>query len=210
MMHTVFLVLTILLLTISSIWVFSTYFPCPSWLAWMVEIDNPFTNINRSNTIIEYLNPTPGMKILDAGCGPGRLTISLAQKVGAHGEVVALDLQQEMLNRVKAKAQAANLNNIRFLHAGIGEGKLECNYYDCITLVTVLGEIPDQQTALNELFNALKPGGILSITELIFDPHFQRKSKVLALAQAVGFKEKAFSGNRFAYTVHLQKPFNHS
>jgi ubiquinone/menaquinone biosynthesis C-methylase UbiE len=65
------------------------------------------------------------------------------------------------LQRVQAKAQAANLNNIRFLQAGAGEDKLEHSYYDRAVLVTVLGEIPDREAALREIVEALKPGGIL-------------------------------------------------
>jgi ubiquinone/menaquinone biosynthesis C-methylase UbiE len=171
----------------------------------MVELDNPFTKTNRASTIIEHLGLKPGMKVLDAGCGPGRLTIPVAQKIGAQGEVVAMDLQQGMLNRVKEKVLAANLSNIRYLQAGIGEGKLERNYYDRVLLVTVLGEIPDRKTALKEIFYALKPGGILSVTEVIFDPHFQRQSTVLKLAKPIGFKEKNIMGNSIAYTMHLER-----
>lgn len=43
--------------------------PCPSWLGWMVEMDNPFTRTNRSGEIISHLGLTPGMAVLDAGCG---------------------------------------------------------------------------------------------------------------------------------------------
>lgn len=73
-------------------------------------------------------------------------------------------------------------------------------------MVTVIGEIPNQEIALKEIFNALKPGGILSITEIIFDPHYQRRNTVLALARAVGFKEKKKFEDWFAYTLHLEKP----
>ena len=52
----------------------------------------------------------------------------------------------------------------------------------------------------------LQPGGVLSVTEIIFDPHFQRQRTVVQLAETVGFREKALFGNRFAYTLLLEKP----
>lgn len=180
--------------------------PCPVWLRWFVELDNPFTKTNRAAVIIGYLGLKPGMTVLDAGCGPGRLTLPLASETGARGEVVALDIQQGMLDRVRLKAGAAHLNNIMFLRAGLGEGKLERDRFDRAVLVTVLGEIPDRQAAMNELFTAMKPGGILSVTEVIFDPHFQRRSTLTGIAQAAGFREKAFFGNSIAYTMHWEKP----
>lgn len=179
--------------------------PCPTWLGWMVEMDNPFTKVNRARVIVGLLELAPGMKVLDAGCGPGRLTLPLAETVGPQGEVTALDIQEGMLGRVRAKVNAAGLQNVQFLQAGLGEGKLAKAYYDRVVLVTVLGEIPDPVTALKEIYNALKPGGILSVTEVIFDPHFQRRATVLRLAEKVGFKEKNFFGKPLAYTMHLEK-----
>src|SRR3972149_8887623 len=139
----------ILLAMISIIWRFFSSrrsLPCPVWLSWLVELDNPFAKSNRANIIISNLDLELGMKVLDAGCGPGRLTIPIAQKIGPQGEVVAMDIQSGMLQRVREKAKAANINNIRFLNAGLGEGKLEHSQYDCALLVTVLGEIPEQET----------------------------------------------------------------
>jgi hypothetical protein len=52
----------------------------------------------------------------------------------------------------------------------------------------------------------LKPGGVLSVTEVIFDPHFQRRETVLEAAQTAGFREKNFLGRNLAYTLHLEKP----
>ncbi len=59
-------------------------------------------------------------------------------------------------------------------------------------LVSVLGEIPHQVAALQELYAALKPGGILSITEVIFDPHFQSRERVGRFLETIGFREKRF------------------
>lgn len=180
--------------------------PCPSWLRWLVELDNPFARTNRAAVIVQHLDLEPGMAVLDAGCGPGRLTIPVARQVGPGGEVVAMDIQPRMLSRVREKALAANLTNVRFLQAGVGEGKLGRNLFDRALLVTVLGEISDRKRALKEIFDALQPGGILSVTEIIFDPHFQGRYTVLSLSGAAGFREKAFFGNRIAFTLNLEKP----
>jgi len=180
--------------------------PCPVWLGWLVELDNPFTKINRAGTIVRNLGLQSGMHVLDVGCGPGRLTIPIAQQVGPKGKVVAMDIQPGMLRRAQAKAQAASLSNIQFLQAGAGTGKLERNQYDRAVLVTVLGEIPDRGAAVQEIFDALKPGGLLSVTELIFDPHFQSRGAVLRLATSVGFSEQMHFGNRLTFTLNFEKP----
>jgi len=180
--------------------------PCPVWLRWLVEIDNPFTRTNRAAVILSQLELKPGMIVLDMGCGPGRLTIPLAQMLGAQGRVVAVDIQAGMLRAAQARAEKADLGNIEFVQAGAGEGKLGEARFDRALLVTVLGEIPDRQAAMNELFVALKPGGILSVTELIFDPHFQRCKTVQGLARNAGFREGRLFGNAIAFTLHLEKP----
>jgi ubiquinone/menaquinone biosynthesis C-methylase UbiE len=182
--------------------------PCPFWLGWLVELDNPLAKSNKARTIIEQLDLREGMRVLDAGCGPGRVAIPLAKLLGKEGEVVAMDLQSEMLHRAEEKALAAGLENIRFLQAGIGEGRAGQGQYDRVLLVTVLGEIPDQRKALREIYDALKPGGILSVTETLFDPHFQRRARVLELATPMGFQEKSTSGNWLAFTINLQKPLS--
>jgi ubiquinone/menaquinone biosynthesis C-methylase UbiE len=207
----VFILISIfgLFLLVAVIWRFASRrqsLPCPVWLRWLVELDNPFTKTNRAAAIVQHLDLQPGMAVLDVGCGPGRVTIPLAQQVGPQGEVVAMDIQAGMLQRAQHKAQAANLTNIRFLHAGVGAGKLERNRFDRALLVTVLGEIPNRRAALQEIFAALKPGGLLSVTEIIFDPHFQSRGTVLQLAASAGFREQMFFGNRIAYTQNFEKP----
>jgi len=183
-----------------------TSLPCPSWLSWLVEFNNPFFKSYNAQTLVQRLDLQPGMRVLDIGCGPGRLTIPIAQQVGPQGEVVALDIQPGMLRRAQKKAQTANLKNIRFLQAGAGEGALEHGQADRAVLVTVLGEIPDREAALKEIFEALKPGGWLSVTEILVDPHYQGRGTILRLAGAVGFRAREFYGNRVAFTLSLEKP----
>lgn len=180
--------------------------PCPVWLRWLVELDNPFTRTNRAAVIVANLGLSPGMIVLDAGCGPGRLAIPLAREVGEAGEVVAMDLQAGMLARVGEKAKTAGLGNIRLHHASLGQGTLAANGFDRAVLVTVLGEIPDREAAMREIHAALKPGGILSVTEVVFDPHFQLRGTVERIARGVGFQPRACHGHCCAYTLLLVKP----
>lgn len=180
--------------------------PCPAWLRWFVELDNPFARTNRSSEIIQHLELASGMTVLDIGCGPGRVSIPAAQAVGPEGEVIALDLQPEMLRRVEEKAHEVGLGNVRLLEAGIGTGALDGIQAHRAVLVTVLGEIPDRAAALREIFAALVPDGILSVTETIFDPHYQPRATVTALATAAGFHEDACFGNKLAFTLNLLKP----
>jgi len=180
--------------------------PCPVWLRWLVELENPLARTAQSAVIIQHLDLLPGMAVLDAGCGPGRVTIPLARQLGEQGGVVAMDIQAGMIQRAQDRARAEGLKNIRFLRAGLGEGKLERNQFERAVLVSVLGEIPDREAALREIFGALKPGGILSVTETIFDPHFQRRTAVARLAVDIGFRQKDFFGNRVAFTLNLEKP----
>jgi SAM-dependent methyltransferase len=191
------------------IWRFSSNrssIPCPTWLSWLVELDNPLFRNNSARQIIQHLALESGIIILDFGCGPGRLTIPIAKTIGPEGEVTAFDIQPGMLQQVQAKAEAEHIENIRFVQGGEGEGKLEHNQFDRALLVTVLGEIPDQKTAMQEIFDSLKPNGILSVTEVIADPHFQRRDNVTRLAVSVGFVEKAFFGTRFSFTINFEKP----
>jgi ubiquinone/menaquinone biosynthesis C-methylase UbiE len=199
----------VLLGLIAIIWRFSSLrssMPCPTGLSWLVELDNPFFKNNSARAIIQHLALEPGMNVLDFGCGPGRLIIPVAKQIGPTGQVTAFDIQSGMLQRVQAKALAENLDNIQYIQGGDSGGKLGHNQYDRVLQVTVLGEIPDRKAALADIFDTLKPGGILSVTEVIADPHFQRRDSVTRAANSVGFVESAFFGNRISYTINFEKP----
>src|SRR5215218_11015240 len=127
-----------------------------------------------SERLIQRLDLAPGMRVLDAGCGPGRLTIPLARAVGPDGEVVALDGQPAMLGKLEERLKAEGIDNVRPLQAGLGECTLQERGFDRIVLAMVLGEVRDRASAVRELYAALRPGGILSVTEIVGDPDHRR------------------------------------
>jgi ubiquinone/menaquinone biosynthesis C-methylase UbiE len=178
-------------------------FPCPSYLTFLLE--NPYMkSVSGSDLLIKRINLQPGMRVLDVGCGPGRLTIPLAKHVGKNGEVVALDIQENMLKKLKKRIQSNHLNNIKTILSEIGRGHLrKRDYFDRVILVTVLGEIPDKKQALKEIFITLKPGGILSITEVLPDPDYQSKRIVIYLAKSVGFDFDQKYSRFLSYTLNF-------
>lgn len=179
--------------------------PCPAWLGWMVELDNPILRSNSVREILPLLELQPGMQVLDFGCGPGRLTIPIARQIAPGGAVTAFDLQAGMLERVRLKAARENLQNIHTLQGAAGEDKLGTRRFDRALLVTVLGEVPDKTALLQEIHLSLKEDGRLVITETIADPHFQTRQKVLACAAAAGFKQLELHGSRISYSLLLAK-----
>jgi SAM-dependent methyltransferase len=178
--------------------------PCPPWLGWL--LDNPLTRGMQADLLVGRAGLKPGMRVLDAGCGLGRVTLPAARAVGTGGEVIALDIQPAMLETARRRVKAAGLSNVRFMLSSLEEGNLPNDRFDRAFLVTVLGEIPDRLKALKEIAAALKPGGILSITEIIPDPHYQTKRTVRQLAHLAGLMEIESFGNTAVYTINFRKP----
>lgn len=182
--------------------------PCPTWLGWLLT--NPYTNaVAGAGVILDRLRLALGMRVLDVGSGTGRVAIPAAERVGPTGEVVALDVQAGMLERVRSAATARGLTNVRTIEARI-DGVLPANgsfdsAFDRALLVTVLGEIPDQARALRALYAALRHDGVLSITEMLPDPHYQSRRAVRRLAEDAGFQVEATHGTWIAYTMNFHK-----
>jgi ubiquinone/menaquinone biosynthesis C-methylase UbiE len=202
------IIFLILIIFIYMGWRFSSRrwkLPCPASLIWMLE-HRIMESVAGSEILIKRADVQPGMQVLDAGCGPGRVSIPLGSYLGEDGSVTALDLQESMLAKLRERIKKSGLSNIRPLRAALGEGLLLANTFDRAIMVTVLGEIPDRAAALDEIYRSLKPGGILSITEVLPDPHYQIRTKVEALGKQAGFGiEYAYRGLR-AYTLNLRKP----
>src|ERR671914_2610450 len=151
--------------------------PIPPPLTFLFE--NPLVEaFAGSELLVERLGLAPGMRVLDAGCGPGRLTIPLARAVGPDGEVVALDGQRAMLAKLERRLEAEGITNVRPLRAGLGEGVLGEGGFDRAVLAMVLGEVRDRRKAVRELYATLEPGGVLSVPEIFGDPDYRRPPTV--------------------------------
>ena len=123
---------------------------------------------------------------------------------------MALDIQSKMLKKLSVRAENMGLANIRLVNAGAGSGKMDKDYFDRALLVTVLGEISNKPEALTEIYQALRQGGILSVTEIIPDPHYTSQKRVRALCCEAGFEEMESFGSWTAFTINFMKPLDRS
>ena len=177
-------------------------------------VENPLTGaFVGAPLLVGRLGLTPGMKVLDAGCGPGRLTVPLAKAVGPGGRVVALDCQPAMLGHLEGRLRAEGVKNVRLRLGELGEGALLGEGspvggeggFDRAVLAMVLGEARDRAGALRELRGALRPGGVLSVTEIFGDPHRLAVRTVVKQAEAVGFRLVGCFGSFPVYTLNFMK-----
>jgi ubiquinone/menaquinone biosynthesis C-methylase UbiE len=178
--------------------------PCPSLLAW--SLDNSL--VQRSPLTLKTLDRIglhPGEKVLEIGPGPGRLLIPAAKVVMPGGEVVGIDIQPKMVERLRRNAEKSGVNNLTVILGDATLPHVPDASIDVAFLCTALGEIPDRSAALAQCYRALKPGGRLSITEVILDPHYQSRSTVRRLAEGVGFCFVTIQGGWWFYTANFVK-----
>jgi len=117
--------------------------------------------------VFELLGQVADQDILDAGCGPGWLSVELAQR-GAR--VVGIDAAEQMILRAREQAAAAS-QSVRFTQADLRSSlPLEDNSFDGIVSSMVLMDIPNVDTALAEFRRLLRPSGrlVFSITHPCF------------------------------------------
>ncbi len=97
--------------------------------------------------VIEALNLTPGMMVIDIGAGSGYFTRRLAESVGDKGRVIAIDVEQKMLNYNKRQLEKRGLaNRVRFILAEKEGPIFSGNNADIVFLCDVYHHLEDQST----------------------------------------------------------------
>jgi ubiquinone/menaquinone biosynthesis C-methylase UbiE len=176
---------------------------CPYSQRFWVEAPHPF--ITRSR-LREVLDPRPGERVLEVGPGTGYYTLDLAEWVQPEGSVEILDVQQEMLDHTMGRAGERGVANISPTLADATRMPYEDGSFDAAVLVTVLGEVPDQDAALRELGRVLKPGGRLVVGEVLGDPHYVPHRALRLRAAGAGLAYERRSGSALGYFARFSKP----
>src|SRR5215470_3562233 len=122
------------------------------------EMEHHHSDITEQTLALMDLQPTD--RVLDLGCGTGWASRRLAKDV-IEGEVVGLDVAEEMLHR--AKRASAGVNNVRYLWGSAESIPALDNHFTKVLSVESFYYYANQGKALDELRRVLAPGGRVSI-----------------------------------------------
>jgi ubiquinone/menaquinone biosynthesis C-methylase UbiE len=174
---------------------------CPYSQRFWVEAPHPFITRERLREILE---PIPGERLLEVGPGTGYYSLPVAEWLAPGGGLDVLDVQQEMLDHTLRRAEEDGIDNITPVRADARRLPYPDDSFDGAYLVTVLGEIPDQDAALRELRRVVKPGGRIVVGELFGDPHMVTHPALAERARAAGLSVERKLGGALWHFTRLQ------
>jgi len=146
--------------------------------------------------MLAALQVKPGDTVCDLGCGNGFYTLKLAELVGNKGQVYAVDIQREMLEFLKERAEGERVTNIRPVLGTLVDPKLPAESMDLVLLVDVYHEFSHPPQMLAAIRKSLKPRGRVALVEFrAEDPevpikplHKMSKAQILKEFPPNGFK----------------------
>ena len=182
----------LIVLVVCAVWrVSCKYFNIPwPFLAFVGFGKNPYMLVFcHPDEIARRSGVKDSDKVLDLGCGAGRISIPLAKLCGENGSVLGLDLQQRMVSKAIRFSKENKFEDItEFKVFDVCKEDLD-TIFDKIVIVTVLGEIPNVSSVIKKLYPLLSDEGTISVTEVIPDPCYITKNSFNIFLKRMVLKE---------------------
>jgi arsenite methyltransferase len=150
----------------------------------------------------------PGEVVLDLGSGAGFDVFLAAARVGAEGRVIGVDMTPEMVEKARGNAARSGFANVEFRLGEIEALPVEADSIDLVISNCVLNLVPDKPKAFQEIFRVLKPGGRISVSDMVLErplPEALKNDPVVytsCVAGAIG-REEYLQGLREAGLVEV-------
>lgn len=162
---------------------------CPWWLAY--SFDNPIRRwIHRPRRLLApYVQE--GMQVADIGCGMGIFSIAMAKLVGDSGRVIAMDLQEKMIEITRQRAKRAGVEQRIQTVRGTADRLQGQAFINFALAFWMVHEVPDRFVFFEKIHNSLAPDGKLLMAEPAL--HVSRKdfNRSLREASKAGFRPHA-------------------
>ena len=158
---------------------------CPWWMAW--TFDNPLRKLFQDPGRIVGSFVRDGMTVADIGCGMGYFSVAMAKLVGPTGKVLAVDLQEQMLQYLKKRALREGVTDrITTVLAGPDDIKI-AEQVDFVLVFWMVHEVKDIPRFFGQVAAVLKPGGKVLYVEPRMHVTQKRFEEILGYAKAAGF-----------------------
>lgn len=146
-----------------------------------------------------------GMTVMDLGCGPGFFTMDIARLVGKSGKVIAVDLQEGMLQKVREKMHGTAFENRIILHQCKPDAIGLSTQVDFVLAFYMIHEVPNRQALFAEIASLLKPNGQMLIVEPPLHVSKKAFEDTLKTASEAGLTPVSRPKIPLSYSVILQK-----
>jgi predicted methyltransferase len=146
---------------------------------------------NEAGQTLALLPLKAGVTVADIGAGEGYYTVRLARRLGRDGQVIATDVVPEYLERLKARIAREKPGNVSFVLGAYDDPKLPPASADVVLMVRMYHEIEQPYAFMWRLHDALKPGGMIAISERARETQYHGTPKNLLRCEleAVGFRQ---------------------
>ncbi len=172
----------------------------------ILMLDNPVRRLLQDPEKILNSHIRPGMTVIDIGCGPGNFTRAMRKMAGPGGQVIAIDLQQEMLRHAQEKCSGVKGGAPVTWHQCRPDSLAITAQADFALSFYMVHEVPDAGRLFCEVFQSLKPGGRYLIVEPVFHVEESAFATMLEAVQRVGFVVREQPSLPLSRSILLEKP----
>jgi ubiquinone/menaquinone biosynthesis C-methylase UbiE len=179
---------------------------CPWWLGYLLA--SPIRRLlqNPESIVSQYVKP--GMTVLEIGPGMGFFTLPMARIVGPNGKIICPDIQEKMLASLKRRAARAGLAERVITKLSTSDSLNIPEFVgqaDFALAFAVVHEIPDQKNLFRQIYDCLKPGATLLISEPTGHVTPESFEQMLKITTDTGFKEISRPEIKRGTSVYLEK-----